>query len=110
MNTTILWLNPKTSLHTYGIHVLSYSESMAIDIMQFIKKTCIATDTRYFIQGQDFHPGKNWLFVEFFGEENHDKILNVIDRVNAEYHNYIFAGEVLCYEPSRESLELLGLF
>ena len=27
MNITILWLNPKTGIHTYGIHVLSYSES-----------------------------------------------------------------------------------
>lgn len=78
--------------------------------MQFIKKECIDTDARYFIQGQDFRPGKNWIFVEFFGEEDSDKILNIIEKVNSVYKDYIFCGEVLLYEPSRESLEYLGLF
>jgi len=103
---SIVYLNSPDGIHnTYGISIIADSQQVAQDFKWHVIDVCEALNCHYFIQGQDFCPsGNNWVYIEFLGEINIDRILKVI----SEYER-IYKKEVLMDVPSRELLISLKL-
>jgi hypothetical protein len=99
--------------HTYGISILTTDKSTAENFMyNEIPTLCEKYNANYFIQGNDIKDhGVSWVFVEFFGEGNPDKILNILLDFNQYYcYSGIYYGDcVLMDDLSRELLESLKL-
>jgi hypothetical protein len=106
----LAWLNPHSSLHTYGIELMTKDPSFLVEFKIGIISTCNKLNCRFFLQGQNIEDwGSNsWLFVEFFGESSEDKILSVIDIVSKMFSNKLYNNEVMLDEPERELFVKLG--
>lgn len=99
----LAWINNHDSLHTYGIELMTDSnnlDQLESDIIQI----CLSNSCKYFRQGKS----NNWLFIEFFGEGDHDKMLNVIIEFQKQLKNILYNNELLSDEPSTELLKQLG--
>ena len=112
MTNNLVWLNPKTMGHTYGLEILSRDKTVVEQfVYDEIVPLCRELNCHYFIQGWDVHNfGVSWAFVEFFGEGDESKILDLIVEFNKRHGYIYFNGEVMMDEPSRELLGDLNLY
>jgi hypothetical protein len=109
--SSIVWLNPLSSSHTYGLEIFS-SDKYTVEnfVYNQIVDVCKKFDCKYFVQGFQIREYKSsWAFVEFLGEGNQDKILQVIEYFNKCFGSSYYGSEVQLDEPSRELLEDLKL-
>jgi hypothetical protein len=110
--SSIIWLNEKNGLHTYGLQILS-SDKYTVENFMYnqVKSLCEKFNCKYYFQGQSLRDyGVSWAFIEFLGEGNQDTILKIIEEFNILYGIAYYNKEVLLNEPSRELLESLNLF
>jgi len=110
--SSLVWLNSENSIHTWGIQILSNDKYTVENfIYNQVKDICNQRDCRFFVQGLQLRDyGTSWAFIEFLGEGDSDKILDVIDVFNRHYGKQYYNGEIMFNEPSRELLVELGLF
>jgi hypothetical protein len=108
---SIVYLHSPDNIHEYGIEILTTDKYTAENFMfNQVIPLCCELKCNYFIQGQcltDY--GNNWVFIEFFGEGNGDKILSLLEKFNKLYGNTYYNNEVIMEEPSRKLLKQLGL-
>lgn len=112
MSNSIVYLNSPDGIHnTYGISILTKDKYTAENFLYVeILPLCKKLACRYFIQGLDITEFKtSWVYVEFFGEGDENKILNLIQEFNKTYGYIYYSGEVLFEEPSTELLRDLNL-
>lgn len=111
-NNSIAWLNFPDGLHTYGIQILSNNPVMIYDFKRSLINYCNRFNCKYFIQGEDLaNVGRvSWLFIEFFGEANQDKILGVVNQFSKYWYDDLYNHEVLwTNHPTRDILIALNL-
>lgn len=108
----IAWLNNQDSLHQYGIEILSKNSIQLLEVERILISICSRYDCKYFIQGKEIkgYNLNNWLFVEFLGENDQNKMLTVIQDFSIYWYDDLYNHEVLLFEPSRELLKNLNLF
>lgn len=109
----IAWLHNADGLHTHGIEILTLNNVLIVEMERILINTCKRFSCHYFVQGKRFGEyGKitSWLFVEFFGESDHDKILQVVESFGLYWQQELYNNSVLLDEPTRELLESLDLF
>ena len=109
--SSLVWLHGSDSLHTYGLEILSTDKYTVENfVYNQVVNICETIGAKYFIQGfqiRDFP--HSWAFVEFFGEGDSDKILEVIEKFNTLYGSQYEGKEVQMTEPTREQLKELKL-
>ena len=112
MDKSIAWLTTPDNVHnTFGIEILSKNIVQLLEFRQTLENLCGRFSCHYFIQGWKVnHNGVSWLYFEFFGEGNQEKILSVIEGFSSYWHDEIYNNEVLFFEPDRSLLESLKLF
>jgi hypothetical protein len=109
--SSLVWLHMRDGFHTYGLEILSPDKYTVENfVYNQVVEICHEVKVRYFIQGFAIRDwGVSWAFVEFFGEGNQDKILEVIEKFNALYGSEYDGKEVQMEEPTREQLISLKL-
>jgi len=104
---SIVYLNSPDGIHnTYGLSIMTDTKEIALDFRYHVLSICNSLKCHYFLQGEDLNDNStNWIYIEFFGEGDEDKILKVV----SEYQR-IYKKEVMMEVPSRELLTSLKLF
>jgi hypothetical protein len=113
----LAWINiNQNGLHTYGIELLTNSDNLGM-LEHEIIQICLDNGCRYFVQGKSDRREKSnnskncsWLFIEFFGEGNQDRMLDVFIDFQNKFEDALYNNQILSNEPSTELLKQLKLW
>ena len=109
-NISIAWLKYPDNIHsTYGIQILSNNPVLIYQFQNSLINYCNRSNCKYFIQGKDLSGKINWLYFEFFGENNQNKILTVIEEFTKYWNEELYNNEVMAENPSSKLLYKLHL-
>ena len=104
MLNSISWLHFPDGHHTYGIELQTQDSRLLESFERFVSQTCVNTSCAGHTQGKN----SRWIFFEFFGEGDENKILNVVELASKQFGDKLFCGEILIDEPGIEILKELG--
>jgi hypothetical protein len=115
--TSLIWFSYPNCGHTYGIELMTTNKPTAENFLyNEIIPLCKEVDCDYFVQGLQLRDNMpSWVYVEFFGEGDFDKILSVIQKFNEKYYNRkmvynaYYGNEILWDDPTKELLKELKL-